>query len=296
MRSSVGRDIGAEVDGEGVLAAGDGVPDLEAAKRLPITEVADALALEREGFMVRCWRPQNHQHADRTPSVGIWRRRNRVRCFVCDARALSGPDLAMSVLGVDLLSALLWLDARFGLPRLPKGKHIVRRSKSELGGRAGVLGRLESLIRSGLLAEMSEAEVRLVMVLDAFADPHTYSCRISYAGLRRFSGLAKDSSVSRALKLLERLGVIEITRGRGGRGVSECSQYSLTLESSEFLSHARACHAATREAIEVERELRAQLRAQKCCRTRSSTQNRGPSCSPAGEVTGADITGKPLCP
>lgn len=81
---------------------GGGVPDLEYIKAwLPVAEVAAALELEVVGNMVRCWRPEKHQHGDRTPSVGIDRRRNRVRCFVCDGRAYSGIDLVEKVMGYD---------------------------------------------------------------------------------------------------------------------------------------------------------------------------------------------------
>jgi hypothetical protein len=237
-----------------------GVPDLSAANRLPIADVADALGIERHGSMLRCWRPENHQHADRTPSVGIWRRRNKARCFLCDPKPLSPVDLVMSLLNVDAYAALLWLDARFGLPRIPKGKHLARRQR--VHGRVGVNGRLEAVVRSGLFAGMSHAEIRLLAVLDAFADPQTDTVTISYRGLGRYAGLAKDSSVSKGLKRLANLHAVEVVQqGCGGRGPAQCSSYRLTLEHSDFLRHLRACHAATREQVDAQRRIRAERRA-----------------------------------
>lgn len=250
-----------------------GVPDLAAAKRLPIADVADALSLERRGRMIRCWRSENHAYGDRTPSVGIWRRKNRVKCFVCDAKALSPIDLVMSVLSLDCYHALLWLDARFGLPHVPKGKHIARRSQAGLSGRVGVNGRLEAVIRSGLFAALSHAEIRLLVVLDAFADALSNTAILSYAALRRFSGLAKDSTVANALKRLAHMHAIEITRGRGGRGLAQCSRYRITMEHNDFLRILSACHATTREQIDVQRRLRAQLRAERRVHLKAACSN-----------------------
>jgi hypothetical protein len=244
--------------GDGLQLA-PGVPDISAARRLPVTDVAEALGLEVHGSMLRCWRPENHQYGDRTPSVGIWRRRNKARCFLCDPKPLSPVDLVMSVLGVDVYTALLWLDARFGLPRIPKGKHLARRQR--VHGRVGVNGRLEPVVLSGLFAAMTHAEAKLLVVLDALADSQTHTVTISYRGLGRYAGLAKDSSVSKGLKRLANLHAIEILKGRGGRGLAECSRYRLTLEDERFLRHLRACHAATREQVDAQRRIRAERRA-----------------------------------
>lgn len=237
-----------------------GVPDLKAAKRIPVEDVMDRLGIELHGSMARCWRPDNHQHGDRTPSVGIWRRRNKAKCFVCDARLLSTIDLVMSVLGHSTYEALRWLDKIFQLPRVPKGKHLVKRSQ-ESPFRVGVTGnRLEPLVRSGLFGAMSHAEVRLLNVLDIFADPQMDSCSLSYAALRRFSGLRKDSTVAKAVRRLENMGTIAVARGRGGNGLSRCNTYKLTLEDSRFLALLRDCFNTTREKIEVQRQIRAERR------------------------------------
>jgi len=46
------------------------LPDISYIKSsVPIAEVAGLLGLEVIGNMIRCWRTENHQHGDRTPSV-----------------------------------------------------------------------------------------------------------------------------------------------------------------------------------------------------------------------------------
>ena len=51
--------------------------DLEYMRRsVPIQEVAEQLGLRTAGNMIHCWRPENHQHGDRTASVRLQPRRN----------------------------------------------------------------------------------------------------------------------------------------------------------------------------------------------------------------------------
>ena len=235
-----------------------GVPDLQAAKHIPITAVIAALGLERHGSMIRCWRPDAHQHGDRTPSAGIHHQRNRVKCFCCDARSLSTVDLVGSVLGLDTFPALLWLNERFQLPRTQKGKHLVRRGQYASPGRVGVsANRLEPLVRSGLYAAMSEAEIRTLTALDIFADREADRCTLSYAALRRFCGIQKDRTIAKALRKLENMGAIQRIRGRGGNGLNVCNTYRLTLEDARFLHLLRHCQEETQREISVEREARA---------------------------------------
>jgi hypothetical protein len=242
-----------------------GVPDMWWAKaRVPIPDVARELGLEIHGRMIRCWRPENHQHADRTPSVGIELRANRVKCFGCGGRRLSPVDLVMSVLGLDTFGALLWLDDLFDIPRIPKGKNLAFRSKNARPHRVGVSGSpLEAIIRSGLYADMSQSEIRLLDTLTAFARPDTGIARLSYAGLRTYSGIRKDSTVSNALKRLENMHAVEIIRGRGGDGLAMCNAYRLTLEDSRFVALMNECQASVGDEIEAQRRLRARLRARR---------------------------------
>lgn len=244
----------------GCAAEQNGVPDLREAKRIPIDVVAERLGIERHRNMLRCWRPENHQHGDRTPSVGLQRRANRVKCFVCDGRRLSAIDLVQSVLGCNTFDAILWLDHEFGpLPRIPKGKHLARREQSPRRGAVGLRGRLETVIRSGMYAELSWAQKAVLTVLDNFCDSND-TCVLSYAALRRFAGISKDATVSTALRQLENLHAIEIQRGRGGHGLSQCSTYKLTLEHTAFLAVLRSCYEKTRAEANAEQKLRAERR------------------------------------
>jgi hypothetical protein len=249
------------------------VPDLQAAKRIPIDRVADELGLERYGHTLRCWRPERHQHGDRTPSVGIWARKNRMKCFVCDARALSTVDLVSSVLGLKTFEALLWLANRFDIPTVPKGRHVKRRGESA-PFRVGVSGnRLEAIVRSGLLAQMGDCEVRVLLVLDTFTDREIGCTRLSYAGLRRFAGIASNQSISRSLQRLRNVGAIEIEHGRGGDGLATCNSYRLTLESTRLLSLVHDCFVTTRKEVETERAVRERARRQRAKAIRVAAAN-----------------------
>jgi len=258
-----------------------GVPDLAFAKaRISIIEVADALNLERHGRQIRCWRPENHQHGDRTPSVGIQLIRNRAKCFVCDARSLSSVDLVQSVLKLDTYGALSWLDKRFEIPRVKRGSHIARRSQGVTNVRVGVTGnRLETIVRAGMFGAMGIAECCLLVVLDALTDQETGLVTISYAGLQRFSGLRNKSTISRAVNRLADFHALEVIRGRGGNGLAAVNQYRLTLEDTRFISLLNECAAEQRDEIAAERRFRADLRSRRV------------STRPAGQKRGTVVTG-----
>lgn len=63
-----------------------GIPDIEFIKRhVPIADVARALDIRvASNTAAHCWRPDAHEHGDRTPSVWFSRRSNKGKCFVCD--------------------------------------------------------------------------------------------------------------------------------------------------------------------------------------------------------------------
>jgi hypothetical protein len=272
-----------------VAVADDGVPDIEwAKKRIPIPDVARELGLEIAGRMIRCWRPERHQHGDRTPSVGIQLRANRAKCFVCDGKRLSTVDLVMSVLRLRTFEAVLWLAERFDIPRIPKGKNLPLRARNARPYRVGVSGsRLEQVIRSGLFAGMSHAETRILITLDGLAERETDSTTISYAGLRTYSGIRKDSTISNALKRLENMHAMEIMRGRSGDGLARCNAYRLTLEDCRFVAQMNDCEAATRGEIEAQRLFRAQRRARRVRSRQPQPGNARQEC-----ITG--ITSLPL--
>ena len=247
---------------DGLLEKVTGVPDLEWAKKhVSVTRAADLLGLEIVGKSIRCWRPDNHQHADRTPSVGIWHSKNRVKCFVCDPLPLSAVDLVQSCLKLDTYSALKWLDQRFEIPRLARGRHLCVKSKGSAPYRVGTTGsRLEAVVRSGLWGGMSTAEVRVLMVLAIFTDSETGLATLSYAALKRFSGLKSDASVRKAIVRLKNLYALEIIPKRGEDGFPGVNSYRLTLEDERFLAHLNDAHKKTQKEIEAQRRFRAEAK------------------------------------
>jgi len=93
--------------------------------KIPIFEVAIALGLKLAGrSTAHCWRIQQHQNGDRTPSISF--RKNKATCYVCDRHPLSSIDLVMAHQQCDLISAARWICARFDVPNIPKGKKLVR--------------------------------------------------------------------------------------------------------------------------------------------------------------------------
>ncbi len=58
--------------------------DIEAVKAAhPILDVLGALGIPVSHGRIRCLRPENHSHGDRTPSVSIWTDRGQFKCWVC---------------------------------------------------------------------------------------------------------------------------------------------------------------------------------------------------------------------
>jgi len=248
------------------------VPDIEWAKRnVSIVEVADLLGLERRGNCLRCWRPENHQHGDRTPSVGIWHRKNRVKCFVCCDPPLSPVDLVQLVLGLQTGDAVRWLAARFPIPNLPKGRHLKARSRSELRLPVGTSGHpLESLIRSGLWATMSDAECRLLPVLQVFTDRDTRKATLSYAAQRRYSGLASDASIQKAVSLQKNKHAVEVIPGGRNGTLPGVNSYRVTLEDARFLKLVNSMYAKTRDEVEAQRRLRSEAKNSRLAQLRKS--------------------------
>ena len=77
-----------------------GIPDLRYIHRkIPIVDVARALNLRiGTNGNIHCWHPEQHQHGDRTASVGIRKINNTVKCFGFGVGPLSVVDLVMAVL------------------------------------------------------------------------------------------------------------------------------------------------------------------------------------------------------
>lgn len=227
-------------------------------EKIPVADVAGELGLEVIDGMVRCWRPDKHENGDRTPSVGISRKRNRVRCFVCDAREYSSIDLVKMVLGLDTRGAISWIASRFNVPNIPKGRHL-RKAGSFLNvERAGLGGALEAVIRSGLWAHMTPSEKAILPVFCGLSA--TDELQLSYAAIRRFSGVRSDTTVSAVLTRFENvLHLLKVRRGTDGN-LRACNSYRLTLDDPQLREIMDEVHNAERKEIEAEQELRRERR------------------------------------
>ena len=227
---------------------------------VPIRDVAEQLGLRIVGNMVHCWRPENHQHGDRTASVGLQRRRNKAKCFVCDERTLSPIDLVMSVLGLDLRAAVQWITSRYDVPAAPKGKHIEHPERWPERFHVGRGSAVEVLIRSGIWASLTPAQRSLVPVLETFTDSGTRKVTISYRGMMRYSGVRSQSTISSALKRFRALRFLRVETSRDTEGLRACGTYRLDFDNPEFLQLAGDCLRKHSEQIEQERELRKNAR------------------------------------
>ena len=158
-------------------------------KKIPIEEVARELGLEVTRHRARCWRPENHRNGDADRSLRFHCRKNRARCFVCDQiGGFSTIDLVMGVLGCDYPSAVMWICERFPVPSAKRGSPIGPRSRWRPNYRVGVSGsELEVLVRSGLWAQLTPSQQKVLPVLLAFRDEETRLIDISYRGLTRIS-------------------------------------------------------------------------------------------------------------
>jgi DNA-binding HxlR family transcriptional regulator len=218
---------------------------------------------------MHCWRPEFHQHGDRTASVGIRKTNNTIKCFGCGIGPLSVVDLVMAVLDFENPGdAARWVAQRFDVPEISTGKHVVepdRRifqygSESEIG----------LLIRCGLWPRLSVAARALAPVLLEFAEPQTRSVTISFQAMKRYSGIASPNAISAALRELEQIHWLSIVPGRrepGSGPVRTTSTYVLTPRSDELMELANANCKQMREEIEIQRQIRAAARAKR--RTRS---------------------------
>lgn len=112
-------------------STGKTLPDMNwIRENVPISEVAEALELQIYGRkMIRCWHPEKHAHGDRTPSVGIDVRRNKVKCFGCGDRQLSNIDLVCELRGLSPRQAATWIAERWHC----EGKRAQRVTKTLQG-------------------------------------------------------------------------------------------------------------------------------------------------------------------
>jgi DNA primase len=97
-------------------------PRIEALKAAnPILEVARDLGLEVVRQRMRCPRPENHAHGDRTPSVTLSPQRGTFKCWVCPDVKGDVVDLVRLTRHLGFAEALRFLEARSpgGMPAVP---------------------------------------------------------------------------------------------------------------------------------------------------------------------------------
>jgi hypothetical protein len=236
------------------------IPDCKYIRtKVPIRGVACLLGLSITGRMVRCWRPENHQHGDRTPSVGLHQRSNTAKCFVCDSRPLSPIDLVMNIRNVTLQEAVTWITKRYKVPGIPKGKHTRTHQRWAERYRMGSgTSRLEFLVRSGVWASLTPSERSLLGVLDAFSDGETVT--ISYRGMMRYAGIGSQSTIATGLKRLQNLRIFKKQQRCSEDGLRACGSYHWTMDDPLFATMAQEIQEREQSQIKLERAMRMQAR------------------------------------
>jgi hypothetical protein len=241
-----------------------GMPDLRFIKaQIRIADVARKLGLRVCGTQMHCWRPENHQHSDRTPSVSL-SKKNRACCHVCDApHDFSSVDLVMQILGCPLPDAIMWIANRFDVPWIPRSERPTKpATRIAVVGRVGTGGPLESLIRSGLWRKLTLREQSALSVFSNFADSNG-SFTISYKGITKFTGVGSYTTVSRILSHFVQLGMLEIQRDDADNLVRPTNTYRLTLDSAPLHKLIQEMFEQQRRHIEQEKGLRRERREQR---------------------------------
>lgn len=234
-------------------------------KNVSVLHVAESLGLTIRRNNIRCWRPENHSHGDINPSVHLYEKGNRARCFVCDVKGgHSCIDLVMGYLSINFNDAVHWIAARFIVPDIKLGRPLGRRACGPSPDRAGTRGsQLEVLVKSGLFGQLSSAESRILLILEIFSDPDSNTITMSYQAIMRYSGVHSRSNVSHALARLQRFHAIQISRGQRIGITRQCSTYRVTLEDPQFYDLCNKIGKSVREQVIQEREYRLALRAER---------------------------------
>lgn len=233
------------------------IPDLEHIKRhVPIADVARELNIRVVGNSAHCWRPEGHEHGDRTPSVWFSRRSNKGKCFVCDRFTWSNIDLVQAVLGLSTANAVNWIAARFNVPRIAKRRPL--RNGVVPAGRVGCGSPVQELMRSGVFAKLPYAAKVLLFVLAEFCDDQT--AKLSYRTLQRVSGIASRNTIKDSLDMLEDVGLLKVKRGRGTDRLKAISGYRLTWDDANLQRLMADTHEAISREIKAEQELQGRAR------------------------------------
>jgi hypothetical protein len=210
-------------------------------QNISILEVARQLGMYipppgQRWTMVQCFRPQNHKADDRSPSLGLSMRLNRFMCFNCDEKTRSNLDLVSEFHDIDLRQAAEWIAARFpGVPTIStEARKPEMRDLPDF--RAGVsepLRTLEDHIRAGLLAQLDNSELRVLMALWAYRDAGDVA-EVSYQQIMQCAGLGGRATVAAALQLFESMELVRVIRSwQLGTGRRAPNRVLLTLDSED---------------------------------------------------------------
>lgn len=94
--------------------------DIEAVKAAnPIFDVLRGLGIPAQNGRIRCFRPENHAHGDRTPSVSVWPDRDQFKCWVCADVKGDVIDLVRLARGCSFREALEFLSRNTGFGPSP---------------------------------------------------------------------------------------------------------------------------------------------------------------------------------
>jgi hypothetical protein len=223
------------------VAQKSGIPDMRYINReLPIAEVAGALDLRLDdASKIHCWRPERHQHGDRTASVAIRASNNTVKCFGCDSEPMGPIDLVMDVRELENpADAALWIAERFPVPLIPARKRLV--SEQPRRGRVGHERGLGLLIRSGLWATLSKAAKAIAPVLLEFAERRglmedLWDVEIAYLTISRLSGVRSPNAIRKALVELSEVGFWVLPAGGPRRCLERASASYVVTPNSQQL-------------------------------------------------------------
>lgn len=193
-------------------------------EQVPIFDLVKLLGLSRSGKYIHCWHPGKHKHGDRTPSVGIDIRRNKVHCFACGFDH-STIDLVMDVKQLDAKDAAQWLASIWKSAGYVEQKYEVRESMKRVPGKTDQImpthewsklkpkeikkrekGYVEQLVGSRSWRKLTPATTKVMLSLLTLTDPKTLTATISTRDLAHLVGMRRSRVIS-ALHAIEQLGM-----------------------------------------------------------------------------------------
>ena len=209
--------------------------------------------------MIHCWHAERHKNGDRTASVGIWKSTNKVKCFACATPPMGVIDLVMDVLSVDLRAAIRWLAEHFTIKKyIAKGKHLAPRNP-EHPYQVGHEQPIELLVGSGIWASLATQTQRIVPVLWKFArkaERDTFTVRLSYGAIMRYSGVCSSRSVKAAIDQLRDIGWLTVKQIECRPPMKPVSDYLLTPYGDEIMELANAMAVRIKAEIAMQKEIR----------------------------------------